>query len=334
MNEKIKRSSPLVSWVLNSYGYSSPEKWILDQVHKLLSEAKQLTPPINLEALCSQRHISVVYKNDIPDATLRVENNKFIAEVRQTKQYSKRWRFSIAHEIAHTFFYDLSRVPIERVFHRYSAYEDEERLCDIAASEILMPETLIKQLIKYIPKPGDSNFSLQIFLNLLKKFNVSADAMARRLCEDLNIWNSIIMGSRWLSKNSSSINSEFTDSPKWRLEWYYAPKEIRKQLYIPSINTHPRMRFKIIEEAYQLKKPTINSEPISNFKLGNLSKVIKQIAKTKTEHRIYATPISMRRTESSQLTLYHNDKKIEKEIIKPAHHQKAEVIICIPLANI
>jgi len=310
------------AWVLNNFGYSSPEKWVISCARNLLNKTNQKHPPINLKTLCRYSGIKVTHKKAAtnytgPEASLRLENNKFIIEIIYSRYSRARDYFSIAHEIAHTFFFNLATIPPKRIFTRHGAVAEEERLCNIAASEILMPEYMIKDRANNFTKPNDSDFTLGVFLNLLEVFNVSPPAMARRLCEDLSIWNSIMIGcNKYHSDNSIK-------DPFWRLSWCFAPKIIRNQLYIPQPSTHPKLKFEIIKEAYQKARPIGNYELISNFKLGNLVKIIREFFCNPEKLYIYATPVSVKSV--TQLNFIEEN---DSNFIKL---KGSEIIICIPL---
>lgn len=61
-----------------------------------------------------------------------------------------RARFTIAHEIAHTFFYDLRETPpcLKVDVERPSSHMSLERTCDLAASVLLVPESVILDNIR------------------------------------------------------------------------------------------------------------------------------------------------------------------------------------------
>jgi hypothetical protein len=93
---------------------------------------------------------------------------------------STRTRFTIAHELCHTFFYEM--VP-EVKFRDHETDPSEERLCNIGAAELLMPSRRLKRQAKGLDKSLDS---LEI---LAAGFNVSLEAMLLRL-RSAGIWQS------------------------------------------------------------------------------------------------------------------------------------------------
>lgn len=90
-----------------------------------------------------------------------------------------RSRFTLAHEACHTFFYEL--VP-EIKFKPHDSDDAEERLCNIGAAALLMPEKTLRKRTKDLPANLDS---LQ---QLADDYQVSMPAMLLRL-RNLAVWN-------------------------------------------------------------------------------------------------------------------------------------------------
>lgn len=90
-----------------------------------------------------------------------------------------RTRFTLAHEICHSLFYEL--VP-EIKFSEHNTDREEERLCNIGAAELLMPADTVQ---------GDADgraVSLSTLTSLAAQYGVSLDAMLMRLRE-LRLWS-------------------------------------------------------------------------------------------------------------------------------------------------
>lgn len=90
-----------------------------------------------------------------------------------------RVRFTQAHEICHTFFYQI--VP-ELKFRPHPEDSQEERLCNFGAAELLMPERSLREDAKPLPRSIDSLFLLA------DAYCVSIEAMMSRL-RSLQLWN-------------------------------------------------------------------------------------------------------------------------------------------------
>jgi hypothetical protein len=107
-------------------------------------------------------------------------------------QVGRRLRFTKAHEICHTFFYEL--VP-EFKFQPHTTDPCEERLCNVGAEELLMPLSYVKTEAALRP------VSIESLESLATRFDVSRAAMLLRLrqarlwhCE-LVYWHRMVDGS-------------------------------------------------------------------------------------------------------------------------------------------
>ncbi len=87
-------------------------------------------------------------------------------------------RFTIAHEIVHTFFYNTF-VDTPRYIKGPLDCKSEEDLCNLGAMSLLVPETLIN--FRDID-PGDFEF-LEKIVSVSRRFDVSMEVSARRICE-------------------------------------------------------------------------------------------------------------------------------------------------------
>lgn len=90
-----------------------------------------------------------------------------------------RTRFTIAHELCHTFFYEI--VP-ELKFGSVEVDPEEERLCNLGAAELLIPTKSLKAQAKLL------DVSLNSLEELAGMYSVSAEAMLLRL-RSLKLWD-------------------------------------------------------------------------------------------------------------------------------------------------
>lgn len=96
-----------------------------------------------------------------------------------------RLRFTVAHEICHTFFYELAP---ELKFIPHEADSKEERLCNLGAAELLMPTASIQRAARPMA------VCLESLHQLADEYSVSLTAMFLRL-RSLRLWN--CMFSEW-----------------------------------------------------------------------------------------------------------------------------------------
>ncbi len=129
-----------------------------------------------------------------------------------------RLRFTIAHELCHTFFYEL--VP-ELKFCPHSIDQKEETLCNIGAAELLVPTNQIKRLARSVP------ISIETLEDLAAQYQVSAEVMLLRLRSvglwetELTIWRAAPGGGFRLDRivGGSSVKWEWTDDSVLKPAW-------------------------------------------------------------------------------------------------------------------
>lgn len=153
-------------------------EFVTCQVRKLVRESQIAGPPFLPEQLASFLGIRVVKENlGNIDSLLIPLRHGYEIRINVTHP-TQRQNFSCAHEIAHTFFFqDEGRSLIEKIARENGQTSDkqEERLCNIAATELLMPLTVFRQ---YASRYDFCILSLQ---HLARVFNTSILATANRL---------------------------------------------------------------------------------------------------------------------------------------------------------
>jgi len=161
------------------------EKFLSDKVQSLLSQSAKvkgpLRPPVDpasLAELCGI--LSVEHRPMVPEAVLAPVHGGFRIYLQSNFAHQPsvklRQRFTIAHELVHTFYYDLNGSIPKRIKGSPRG-QALERLCHIGANQILVPEVLLRREVK---SKGEVA-SVQSILNLVKVFNVSLEVMMRRL---------------------------------------------------------------------------------------------------------------------------------------------------------
>jgi Zn-dependent peptidase ImmA (M78 family)/O-acetyl-ADP-ribose deacetylase (regulator of RNase III) len=162
-----------------------------DAVQKMISLARHLalkvlettsnSSAIDPFALAESKHIPVVANETIADARLvplpgdrcRIEFNPH--------QPKSRTRFSIAHELAHTFFVDWRDAIRNRESRgNFNRHEWElEMLCNIGAAELLMP-------ISSFPELRSEALDIRHLMKLKDSLEVSAEALLARVARLTN----------------------------------------------------------------------------------------------------------------------------------------------------
>ncbi|MCI0747254.1 MAG: ImmA/IrrE family metallo-endopeptidase [Verrucomicrobia subdivision 3 bacterium] len=165
---------------VNSFaGGGDPIELMLKRASSVALDAMQegwSGPPFDPFALADFLHINVVPNSEVLDArTLPLKGGRIQIEYNPNRPRA-RVRYSVAHEIAHTFFPDCA----ERVRHRgarqdYAENEWElEMLCNLGAAELLMPTGSLAEL-------KDKELSIREVLELRKRFEVSTESVLLRL---------------------------------------------------------------------------------------------------------------------------------------------------------
>ena len=152
--------------------------------------------PIDICDLARSRNVVGIFARKLDgDGTISTnETGGYLIEV--NKEHSgQRQRFTIAHEIGHTFFFDLEECQVEP---RFRIQDDdlgatrrqkaEEYLCNYAAAELLMPQFLFAA---HVRERGPSSANM---LGAARAFDVSLHACAWRMLQVLPL-NLVVI--RW-----------------------------------------------------------------------------------------------------------------------------------------
>jgi Zn-dependent peptidase ImmA (M78 family) len=138
-----------------------------------------LPVPIDLGVLASRRKIrNISFENVDGDGEIKRLTSGDYAVVVNKAHSQTRQRFTIAHEIAHTLFFEAfgeEQLTASRYFCGSSRDPEEERLCDYAAAEMLLPS---RQVDAYAQKYRITAASI---VGLSQRFRTSLHASARKL---------------------------------------------------------------------------------------------------------------------------------------------------------
>jgi Zn-dependent peptidase ImmA (M78 family) len=216
----------------------------IDLLHQLKREADHLGEsaalgglPVILRNLAERKRVTAVeFKQLLVDAVLFSHASGFkialnagardpenlLAEYQNEKKDSTmpvRYRFSLAHELAHTLFYDLSSSPpkLAKQFKAgggKTALDNLEKYCNDLAGHILLPTPLFRNAILSIPK-----FTPRALLTLAQTAGISLEVLIRRLgfssalLEEHSYFCGCIL---LLSGSSQQLNIKALSKPKVR----------------------------------------------------------------------------------------------------------------------
>jgi len=275
----------------------SLKDWVEDTVIRLLKSVGQNSPPVELSGklLNERRIITVKYELGLHPVwgRLAIGNVGFTAVLFIPRSSHGFWsRFALAHEIAHTLFYDIRNWPPVRLIYLEPGNRDLEWLCGYFAKCLFVPDIWLRNIIECYPRLGSEGFSLTVLDQLEKTFSVPWRIVAERLVEDLLLWNCIIL--QFTMSSETGKSSDEKTKPVWRLDWRTIPSEEETEtLFIPvgrrmkeGIMKFPRAKGAIAEligecvqsgqntPAFQRKIPCkiFNSQTT-----GNLGKFLSEI---------------------------------------------------------
>ncbi|MFC1542923.1 ImmA/IrrE family metallo-endopeptidase [Candidatus Neomarinimicrobiota bacterium] len=202
---------------------------VLDAANVLRVETGQVTPPIILKPIAKLRLIQrVTYfpHADSPEATLVPAWGGFIVRLRPGMP-RVRYRYSLAHEIGHTLFYDIASTRPIRLLSQNSVkgyYLREEAICKGFANQLLMPLDMVSLKLDSTKSTMEGLAQIKYLARL---FEVSFKTMALRLIWDIEDYKNTVM----LFRNFS--NYDLNHRSKVRRIWgrkIRNPRKAEKEL--------------------------------------------------------------------------------------------------------
>jgi hypothetical protein len=141
-----------------------------------LVELLDLEPPVEPEIVASYQGIHRIERSQLNWAgCLVTESNELVIRVRNTDTPGRQ-RFTVLHEVGHTFLPGYQHASQYRCtpLSTRARRDPDEMLCDIAASELLMPARHVQAVL------AGSSFDLDAVSALAEECNASLEAAARR----------------------------------------------------------------------------------------------------------------------------------------------------------
>ncbi len=157
------------------------------EVGRLWTASGRLGPPFDPLRIASFRRVTEIAEVSLArDAALVPGPMGFQLKLRPGLGNHRR-RSAIAHEIGHTFFYNLRPTVPEHAIRRSErnlSNDHEEWLAQRIGREILIPSAALERELDLLDCP-----SIVAFGTLCERFDVSPDIMAWRLFRDLGAWD-------------------------------------------------------------------------------------------------------------------------------------------------
>ena len=239
------------------------ERTIRRAAQRLLVRAGAAEPPIDVRRLAELQGVLDIREADLgsTDAQLTQVDGGYLIEVNRYGS-PRRKRFSIAHEIAHTFF-----KPRVRAFRHTTGTVTitkekpsdvvEEILCDIAASELLMPREQFISSSRALP------VSIDTVERLSDQFDTSIEATALRYGTvngekfQMVVWSrrhsgltpKWSIGERVVSPSAFAVRNP-TNSVQWSVARALLTDE-RVQANDPDLSAYPPRRVWVEAKAFR-----------------------------------------------------------------------------------
>jgi IrrE N-terminal-like domain len=168
----LKLDDPCVKSLM---GYHGADGNPADLINRLCGDLLDVTGaevPVDLEILASFRNAYVGYAEQEQAETIHWDGNSFRICLRKADSLGRQ-RFSCAHAIVHTWFFQSAGHGADGTSVQYKWSETEEDLCDLGAAALLLPE---KEFRAACP----AEVTIDAILCLAQEFQASAEATALR----------------------------------------------------------------------------------------------------------------------------------------------------------
>jgi len=227
---------------------------ILSWARQLIEKSGLTQPPFHPEALAPLCGVKKILRVGMTgDAILIRSGQNYVIKV-NANHSRQRQNFSIAHELAHTFF--LHEAPTNpQVFKSSRGIVSpskcnslEEELCNLAAAELVMP------MRYFLPRALELGLAADSIMPLVRMFDTSVRATLRRLIET-SLWRCIM------------ITWDMRDRPgagrKLRVDWFVKSKGL--PYYIPRHKPPPPT-----SSIYYTYRTGLTTKEVEDLDLGNL----------------------------------------------------------------
>ncbi len=203
----------------------SLQNWCKDISNNFLVETEQTTPPFSITKFLPHRNIKALHDENLSlTGKIEKKQNGFLLKLNPKKIKSGQYyNFVLAHEIAHTFFYDVnSPEPIDISGLVPSSFY-LEYLCNKIARYLLIPAKSIEEEIENIPSIESYEFNLSYVSILLEKYNTSSFTFLTRIIVDEPLWNAVFIRFKY-----------FDETSNWKLTETYKPRYLNpSEFFIP-----------------------------------------------------------------------------------------------------
>jgi hypothetical protein len=205
--------------------------WIELIGNSLYNRANQTKQCVDIEKYYPLTKIrECVYNKDLlVNARLLPNESDFIIELKDYGVYNdfRKHRYFIAHEIAHTFFYDTKRNRVTDLRLYPAGSKEIEFICNRIARSILLPNIVLQNKMHKIPNPKDESFTLEEVIKLCNAFRVDYNVLLSRIIFDTGVWNCLFLRFRKYEgqENPWKLKEKFLPAYYWQNKKAYIPQE-------------------------------------------------------------------------------------------------------------
>jgi Zn-dependent peptidase ImmA (M78 family) len=203
---------------------SEIKKRIFNEIRTFISRSGQNSPPIDPQRIMGNRRIKeIVWNRNLKyrESLLLPVDDGFLIQT-NPDVFNTRKRFNIAHEIGHTYFFDLNVSPPQKFYPISSSrsWVEEGYACEIAR-EILMPEPHLSAISSKL----GTGPSLQTLEQLKNCFDASYEVVLKRLLHDAHSWNSSYWNDNlWDAIVITAEPTASSETDNLRIKVYRSPK--------------------------------------------------------------------------------------------------------------
>lgn len=213
----VRAVTAAVQWFLDKHGLRSADQGMCSLARQAIRPFIHDELPFDMHKIAKPRMISDISSEPLgrrqhavlipKKGGFHVKLNQLLPKVRQ--------RFGLAHEIGHTFFFNVDSETPFRPYHHLGRDPIEERLCNIFAAEVLMPgERLVADVASLGSCTADK------FLSLARIYGVSNQYAAIRIT-GLRVWNMAVIA--WAPSSFRTPKGEIKPE-EMRVQWSAAPR--------------------------------------------------------------------------------------------------------------
>jgi len=172
-------TGPISRTLERVYNSKSPATLFITRARQLFRESRPVGPPFDPREYADALGIRVTEEDLGVDGILQCGANRKFRIILNSKSNERRKNFTLAHEIAHTFFYfDLHEFG-EKYRGSDNYDKEEERLCNLAAAELLMPFSCFNcDLLNFSDK---RDVTPETVFSLMTKYRTSLQAVCMRI---------------------------------------------------------------------------------------------------------------------------------------------------------